>query len=80
MPWIADAYGMELGPGLANGCRPASGDIIGSNKTECRALNGLMCNFTLGVVINQTIDGVQFGFGDVSSGFSVARCILTRSK
>ena len=67
---------MELGPGLATGCRPASGDINDSNKTECRALNGLMCNFTLGVVINQTIDGVQLGSGDVSSGFSLDRCIF----
>ena len=68
---------MEIGPGLRSGCRPESGDIEDANKTECRAWNGLMCNFTLGVVVNQTATGVEYGFvEDGFTGVSVDRCIF----
>ena len=71
LPWIAESYGMELGPGLAGGCRAESGDVKDLNKTECKGLNGLSCQFNLGLAFNGTGDGVDGGIG-----YSIDQCFL----
>ena len=77
LPWIADSYGMELGNGLATGCRPASGDISDRNKTSCRAFNGDMCKFIGNPVFNNTIGDIMYDVVDESaSGISFDRCLF----
>ena len=76
LSWIADSYEMDLGVGLATGCRPASGDISDRNKTSCRAFNGDNCKFIGNPVFNNTIDGIMFDFNPSASGISFDRCLF----
>ena len=76
LPWIAESYGMELGKGLATGCRSASGNLSDRNKTVCQAFNGDMCNFNSGVVFNNTVDGISFVVDATATGIPFDRCLF----